>query len=181
MSIYSEHGKFVLSLPDYGSLLAIDVSKRRLGLAGTDAMRRLVTPLATLCRSRWQTDMERIGLVLRRREVVGIVVGWPLNMDGSTGIQAERAHAFAAGLVREFGLPVLLQDERLTSFAVEEAVREGRLPKPKRRSSALDHYAAAVFLEDALRLMAGSAGNGKKPAASPAGGASPVRPRANGA
>ena len=55
-----------------------------------------------------------------------------------------------------FALPVLLQDERLTTFAVEEAIREGRLPKPKRRSAPLDHYAAAIILEDALRAMAGA-------------------------
>ncbi len=98
--------------------------------------------------------MERLKLVVRRREAVGFVVGWPLNMDGSEGVQAERARAFATGLKEAFGLPVLLQDERLTTFAVEEAIREGRLPKPKRRSAPLDHYAAAVILEDALRAMA---------------------------
>ncbi len=154
MKIFTDPEQFALLLPAWGSLLAVDVSKRRLGLAGTDPGRRLVTPLTTLCRGRWEADMERLKLVVRRREVVGFVVGWPLNMDGGEGVQAERARAFATGLKEAFGLPVLLQDERLTTFAVEEAIREGRLPKPKRRSAPLDHYAAAVILEDALRAMA---------------------------
>ena len=153
MDIFSDPTRFRRALADRGSLLAIDVSKRRLGLAGTDPERRLVTPLVTLWRGRWQADMERLALVVRRREVGGFVVGWPLNMDGSEGVQAERARAFATGLVETFGMPVLLQDERLTTFAVEEAIREGRLPKPKRRSAPLDHYAAAVILEDALRAI----------------------------
>lgn len=156
MEIFSEPARFVRALPDRGSLLAIDVSKRRLGLAGTDLERRLVTPLVTLWRGRWEVDVERLRLVLRRREAVGMVVGWPINMDGSEGVQAERARAFATGLGQVFALPVLLQDERLTTFAVEEAIREGRLPKPKRRSAPLDHYAAAIILEDALRAMAGA-------------------------
>ncbi len=154
MNIFSDPDAFARALPAYGSLLALDVSKRRLGLAGTDLERRLVTPLATLSRGRWEADMERLKLVMRRREAVGFVVGWPLNMDGSEGVQAERARAFATGLGEAFGLPLLLQDERLTTFAVKEAIREGRLPRPKRRSAPLDHYAAAVILEDALRAMA---------------------------
>ncbi len=155
MPVFSDPERFARLLPGSGSLLAIDVSKRRLGLAGTDVGRRLVTPVATFSRKHWEADMERIGLVVRRREVVGFVVGWPVNMNGTEGAQAERARAFATGLRQVFGLPVLLQDERLTTFAVEEAIREGRLPKPRRRSTPLDHYAAAVILEDALRAIAG--------------------------
>ncbi len=155
MVVFSDPAQFACVLPERGSLLAIDVSKRRLGLAGTDVERRLVTPVATLSRKNWETDMERIGLVVRRRGVAGFVVGWPVNMNGSEGAQAERARAFATGLRQVFGLPVLLQDERLSTFAVEEAIREGRLPKPRRRSTPLDHYAAAVILEDALRAISG--------------------------
>ena len=145
---------FRAALPHLGSLLALDASKRRIGLAGTDLERRLVTPLSTLARSTWAEDVARLARVVREREVAGLVVGLPLNMDGSAGPMAQAARAFARNVNAAFGLPVLLQDERLTTFAVRDAIEEGRLPRPRRRGDPLDHYAAAVILEDALRALA---------------------------
>jgi putative Holliday junction resolvase len=142
-----------LRLPARGSLLALDASKRRVGLAGTDPERRLVTPLLTLVRSKWAQDVARLTTVIHEREVVCLVVGLPLNMDGSEGPMAQAARALARNLETAFGLPVLLQDERLTTFAVRDAIEEGRLPRPKRRDEPLDHYAAAVILEDALAAL----------------------------
>ena len=68
--------------------------------------------------------------------------------------QAEGRAGVARNLDAAFGLPVLLQDERLTSFVVRDAIEEGRLPRPRRKGEPLDHYAAAVILEDALRALA---------------------------
>jgi putative Holliday junction resolvase len=141
-------------LPPHGSLLALDASRRRLGLAGTDPERRLVTPLATLVRGRWTEDVAKLDRVIRERGVEGLVVGLPLNMDGSEGPMAQAARALARNLDAAFGLPVHLQDERLTTFAVRDAIEEGRLRRPRRKGEPLDHYAAAVILEDALRALA---------------------------
>lgn len=141
--------------PERGALLALDVSKRRIGLAGTDPDRLLVTPLLTFERASREKDLARIGAQVKERRVVGLVVGLPLNMDGSEGPMAKAARAEAAWLGRALALPVRLQDERLTTFAVEAAIEEGRLPRPKKGQS-LDHYAAAVILEDALRALPGS-------------------------
>lgn len=140
-------------LPPGGSLLALDASKRRIGLAGTDPGRRLVTPLTTLARGRWADDAARLAEVARGREAVGLVVGLPLNMDGTEGPMAEAARALARNLDAALGLPVLLQDERLTTFAVRDAIEEGRLPRPRRKGEPLDHYAAAVILEDCLAAL----------------------------
>jgi putative Holliday junction resolvase len=140
-------------LPQRGSLLALDASKRRIGLAGTDPERRLVTPLSTFARRTWAEDVARIARVIEEREVAGLVAGLPLNMDGSAGPMAQAARALARNLDAALGLPVLLQDERLTSFAVRDAIEEGRLPRPRRKDEPLDHYAAAVILEDALRAL----------------------------
>jgi putative holliday junction resolvase len=151
LSALQDARAFAELLPPRGSLLAIDASKRRLGLAGTDPERRLVTPLAT-----WNRDgreLARLEGLIAERGVAALILGLPLNMDGSAGPMAQRARAFAAELHRRFGLPVLLQDERLTTFAVEDAIEEGRLPRP-RRGQPLDHFAAAVILEDALRAIA---------------------------
>jgi putative Holliday junction resolvase len=141
---------FLALLPAKGSLLALDISKRRIGLAGSDVERRLATPLSTFERSGLPKDLERLRRVLQERRPVGLVVGLPLNMDGSEGPMAQAARREAAVLAKALGLPVLLQDERLTTFAVEDAIAEGRLPRP-RKGQPVDHYAAAVILEDALR------------------------------
>jgi putative holliday junction resolvase len=144
--------RFAKLLPERGSLLGIDASKTRLGFAGTDPERRLVTPLLTWDRRDLERDLARLRRLIDERAAVGLVLGLPLNMDGGSGSMAQRARSFAGQLVRALALPLLLQDERLTSFAVADAIAEGRVPRPK-RGQPTDHYAAAVILEDALRAL----------------------------
>lgn len=139
-------------LPAKGSLLALDVSKRRIGIAGTDPERRLATPLTTIERRGAKADLDRLAATVRERRVVGLVIGLPINMDGSEGPMAKAMRAEAARIARELGLPALLQDERLSTFAVEDAIAEGRLPRP-RKGQHLDHYAAMVILDDTLRAL----------------------------
>lgn len=143
---------FAALLPARGSLLALDVSKRRLGLAGSDPERRLATALATFERGSTARDLERLRRVAGERRAAGLVVGLPLNMDGSAGPMAQAARREADAFAEALGLPTLLQDERLTTFAVEDAVAEGRLPRPK-RGQPMDHHAAAVILEDVLKEL----------------------------
>lgn len=154
MTVAPDLPSFAALLPAYGSLLGLDVSRRRIGLAGTDPGRRLVTPLRTLQRGRWKDDWPKIAKVAAEREAAALVVGLPAHMDGTATPEGEAARAFAANLAAALGLPVHLQDERLTTFAVEDAIEEGRLPRPKRPGDPLDHYAAAVILEDCLAQLA---------------------------
>ena len=158
MTVAADLAAFAALLPARGSLLALDSSKRRLGLAGTDPGRSLVTPLLTLQRGKWAEDAPRLARVVREREVVGLVVGLPLNMDGGEGPMAQAARALARELDAALGLPVHMQDERLTTFAVRDAIEEGRLPRPRRPGEPLDHYAAAVILEDCLAALARQGG-----------------------
>lgn len=143
---------FHAALPRQGSLLGLDASKRRLGLAGTDPERRLVTPLVTLQRRGWQDDLARVRKIAEERAVVGLVVGLPLNMDGTVGPMARAARELAGALARALALPCLVQDERLSTFVVEDRIAEGRLERP-RRGQPIDHLAAAVILDDALRAL----------------------------
>ena len=138
-------------------LLALDVSKRALGLAGADAGWRLATPLLTIRRRRWAQDLARLDLVVRERAAGALVVGWPLNMDGSEGPRCQSVRAFAAALALERGLPIRLWDERLTTFAAAEAADQAGL-HGKRRAEMLDALAAAAILQDALDALARSAG-----------------------
>ena len=145
---------FVAALPAAGSLLALDLSRRRIGLAGTDAGRLVVRPLHTLERKGMAADIARLATLCAERRVVALVIGLPLNMDGSEGPAARTMRGWARHLADALQLPVLLQDERLTSEAVRQAIEDGRLARPK-PDAALDHYAAAVILEDALRALRG--------------------------
>ena len=152
LSLCDNAADFAALLPARGSLLALDLSKRRIGVAGTDHERRLATPLMTLDRAGSAKDGERLAKLARKRQAVGLVIGLPINMDGSEGPMAKAMRVEAARLVDALDLPVLLQDERLSTFAVEDAIAEGRLPRP-RKGQAIDHYAAMVILQDALRLL----------------------------
>ena len=153
MAILDNLSDFAAALPRSGSLLAVDASRRRLGFAGTDPARSLVTALRTVQRRDAAADLGAVKGLVRERDVAGLVMGYPINMDGSAGPMARGARAFAAMLTRALLLPTFLQDERLTTFAVEEAIAEGRLPRP-RKGQPVDHYAAAVILEDCLRGLA---------------------------
>jgi putative Holliday junction resolvase len=143
-------------------LLALDVSKRALGVAGADAGWRLATPLETIRRTSWARDLERLRTIIEEREVAALVVGWPLNMDGSEGPRCRSVGAFAERLDAELALPMLLFDERLTTFAAEEMAERAGL-SARKRDLMLDALAAAAILQDALDALARSDGRGPRP------------------
>jgi putative Holliday junction resolvase len=133
-------------------LLALDVSKRAIGVAGADAGWRLATPLATIRRRRWAEDLERLETIIGERAAGALVLGWPLNMDGSEGPRCQAVRAFADRLDLALGLPILLWDERLTTFAAEEAAEQAGL-RGRKRAEMLDALAAAAVLQDFLNLL----------------------------
>ena len=134
-------------------LVALDVSKRAIGIAGADASWQLATPLTTLRRKGWAADVAALAAVLDEREAGALVIGWPLNMDGSEGPRCQAIRQFARDLDRELGLPILLWDERLTTFAAEETADQIGL-RGKKRAGRLDALAAAAILQDALDALA---------------------------
>jgi putative holliday junction resolvase len=134
-------------------LLALDVSKRALGVAGADAGWRLATPLVTIRRRRFAQDLERLQGIMHERAAGALVLGWPLNMDGSEGPRTQAVRAFAESLDAALDLPILLWDERLTTFAAEEAAERAGL-RGKRRAEMLDALAAAALLQDVLNTLA---------------------------
>jgi len=134
-------------------LLALDVSKRAIGVAGADASWRLATPLRTIRRRRWQQDLAALEQIVRERGAGALVIGWPLNMDGSEGPRCHSVRAFAAKLDAALGLPILLWDERLTTFAAGEAADATGL-RGNKRAAALDALAAAAILQDILDAVA---------------------------
>ena len=133
----------------HARILAIDYGRARHGLAVSDALGMAGRPLPVLKRSTGPRDLEALRRVVADYDVRRLVVGLPLNMDGSEGEMAAEARAFAAVLERELGLPVLLEDERLSTDEAEHLLREGGL-RPSRRRALRDSVAAAVILQSVL-------------------------------
>jgi putative Holliday junction resolvase len=133
--------------------LAIDYGRRRMGLALSDAMGWTARPLETIERKGRGAEVARLGRIIREQGVVHIIVGHPLRMDGTRGPMAEEAERFARRIEREFGLPVELVDERLTSWA---AGQWGAEHPESGGGRAKDEIAAAILLEEYLARKRGN-------------------------
>ncbi len=146
-------------LPRIGALLGLDPGGRRIGLAACDPDRILCAPVRTLTRGKFAQDAAEIFAEYDQRGCAGMVIGLPLNMDGTEGPRAQSARAFARNLLKLRDTPIALHDERLSSAEAHEKLREGGV-RAARRKAAVDQLAAALILEDALRhLAAESAGS----------------------
>jgi putative Holliday junction resolvase len=135
-----------------GRVLGIDAGERRVGIAMSDELRLLASPVTVLDRRGGLAPvLDTIAELARREGVAHLVVGLPLNADGSAGRQARRAEQFARVAERVVGLPVELWDERLTTQEAEAIVRaQGRNLRRLRAQGQLDAVAAAVILQDYL-------------------------------
>jgi len=133
-------------------VLGIDAGERRVGVALSDELRLLATPLVVLDRGRGLAPvLDALAAVARSEGVRHVVVGLPLNADGSQGRQARRAQDFARVAERVIGVPVEMWDERLSTREAEEIARaQGRNMRRVRQAGRLDAIAAAVILQDYL-------------------------------
>jgi len=128
-------------------ILAIDYGARSIGLAITDELQLIARPLITI--SSKKEGVERIRSICNEYDVETIVVGLPLRLDGTHGDAADRVTGFISELRGVIGVPIVTQDERLTTRAAEEMLRAQGVPWQKRREK-IDAYAAAIILEDYL-------------------------------
>ncbi|MBS1261910.1 MAG: putative pre-16S rRNA nuclease [Calditrichaeota bacterium] len=134
---------------DPGRILAVDWGTVRIGIAVSDRGRTLASPLETLPAKPRARLLERLGAIVREQNVTQIIVGLPLNMDGSEGRSARRARRFAAELAAAAGVGVIGIDERLSSFEAERTLRAiGR--QPSRDKGRVDRVAAALLLQEYL-------------------------------
>ncbi len=128
------------------SVAALDLGRRRIGVAVTDAAAMGAHPIGVVERRSMKRDLEAIAAMLRDREVTTFVIGLPLNMDGTEGPAARVARLFADRLAAEFKVQVEMFDERLTSFEAEERLK-GMPVRKGARKPAIDAIAATVILE----------------------------------
>lgn len=136
------------NMPD-GALLALDPGSKTIGVAACGASRGLATAVETIRRTKFTLDAQRIFALLDERQAVGLVVGLPVNMDGSEGPRAQSARALARNLIGLRDLPVVFQDERLSTFEAEEALIAAGMKRDKRKD-VIDAHAAANILQSAL-------------------------------
>jgi putative holliday junction resolvase len=141
-------------LPARGALIGLDLGSKTIGVAASDPDRRLAAPVETLARKRFHLDAGRLLELAGERRAVGIVLGLPVNMDGTEGPRAQSTRAFARNLARLTALPIALWDERLSTAAVERALIAADASRAKRKA-VIDQHAAAYILQGALDRLAG--------------------------
>jgi putative Holliday junction resolvase len=129
--------------------LALDVGERRIGVALSDETATLATGLDTLTRVGPRKDARAVADLVRRHEAAAVVVGLPLNMDGTAGTQAGKVRAFVDGLKRHIGVPVIERDERLTTVEAHEILRKSGVAWSQ-RAALLDKVSAVVILQEYL-------------------------------
>ena len=130
-------------------LLGLDLGEKTIGLALSDTLRSVATPLHTLKRSKFTADASMIEKIIAEHNIGALVIGLPLNMDGSTGPAAQSARAFANNFAKLNDFPVVLWDERLSTAAVTRTLLEADASR-KRRAEVVDKMAAAYILQGAL-------------------------------
>lgn len=141
------------ALPEGGVLLGLDLGTKTIGTALSDAGWRFATAGKTLSRGKLSHDLEVLRALVAERKVAGIVLGLPLNMDGSEGPRAQSARAYARNLA-PLGLPVLLWDERWSTASAERDLIAQDWSRARRKER-IDSHAAAVILQGALDALAG--------------------------
>ncbi|WP_299841227.1 Holliday junction resolvase RuvX [uncultured Jannaschia sp.] len=140
---------YAAALPGHGALMGLDLGTKTIGVAVSDTMRSVATPLETIRRTKFTADAVAVEALLAARSVAGIVLGLPLNMDGSEGPRLQSTRAFARNLARRIETPIAFWDERLSTVAAERALLEADTSR-KRRAAVIDHVAAGYILQGAL-------------------------------
>lgn len=130
-------------------VLALDVGDRRIGLAVSDTMGLIASPLEAIVRTSQEEDVGQVLAVARENDVVEIVVGMPLTLSGEVGSQAKRVNSFRGDLKRRAGVKVRSVDERYSTVEAERLMREAGA-KPSRDRAKVDSAAAAVILQSYL-------------------------------
>jgi putative Holliday junction resolvase len=144
---------FAAALPPDAALFGLDLGTKTIGIGISDPRRRIASPLMTIARTKFSADARLLLDAAGKHGVAGLVLGLPLNMDGSEGPRVQATRAFARSLAPLTGLPLLFWDERLSTAAVTRTLLEADTSR-KRRDAVVDKMAAAYILQGALDRMA---------------------------
>jgi len=140
---------FAAALPRTGAIAGLDLGTKTIGVAVSDGLRQVATPLTVIRRQKFTMDAAELLRLVDERGLVGIVLGLPRNMDGSEGPRAQSTRAFTRNLERLTPLPLGFWDERLSTVAAERALLEADASRRK-RAEVIDQVAAGYILQGAL-------------------------------
>jgi len=148
--IHDEIVAFAGALPRGRALAGLDLGEKTIGVAVSDRILSVATPLETVKRSKFTLDAARLREIFAQREIGGVILGLPRNMDGSEGPRCQSTRAFARNLDRLIpDMPIGFWDERLSTVAAERALLEADTSR-KRRAEVIDHVAASYILQGVL-------------------------------
>jgi len=150
--IFETVDEFASTLPAFRAIMGLDLGDKTIGVAVSDGMRGIATPLNTVKRKKFGVDAAALLDIMQERELAGIVLGLPRNMDGTEGPRCQSTRAFARNLTKLTDLPITFWDERLSTVAAERALLEADTSR-KRRAEVIDHVAASYILQGALDRM----------------------------
>ncbi len=153
MAVFADTEGFVAALARQGALAGLDLGEKTIGVAVSDLRRGVATPLETVKRRKFGLDAARLLEIAKARGLAGIILGLPLNMDGSEGPRCQSTRAFARNLAGLTDLPIGFWDERLSTVAAERALIEADTSRAK-RAQVIDHVAAAYILQGFLDRLA---------------------------
>lgn len=150
--IFDVFEEFTKAPAPMSALTGLDLGDKTIGVAVSDRIGAVASPLETIRRRKFTVDAEALLEIIKAREIGGIVLGLPRNMDGSEGARCQKTRAFARNLTRLTDLPIGFWDERLSTVAAEKALLEADTTR-KRRAEVIDHVAASYILQGALDRM----------------------------
>lgn len=150
--ILADIAEFVATLPRTGGIAGLDLGDKTIGVALSDLRRSVATPVEVIRREKFTLDATRLLALLTARGAAGIILGLPLNMDGSEGPRVQSTRAFARNLEKLTALPITFWDERLSTVAAERALLEADTSR-KGRKEVIDKVAAGYILQGALDRM----------------------------
>ena len=141
------------ALPRGARLMGLDVGEKTVGIAVCDPGLAVATPVETLRRGKFTVDVQKLARLIAERKIGGLVIGLPVNMDGSEGPRCQSVRQFGANLLAHMDLPILFWDERLSTAAVTRTLIEADMSR-KRRAEVVDKMAAAYILQGAIDALA---------------------------
>ncbi len=133
-------------------LLGLDVGEKTIGLALSDLSRMIATPYKTIMRSKFSKDAAALEAIIQEQNVGGLVIGYPINMDGSEGPRCQSIRQFSRNLSEKMALPMLLADERMSTLAVTRTMLDADLSRA-RRAELVDKMAASYILQGVLDML----------------------------
>ncbi len=147
---------FAAALPQYAPVVGLDPGEKTIGVAVSDVTRTVASPLALIEKTKFNQDAAQLFKLMDSRGAIGIVVGLPMNMDGTEGVRCQSNRALARNLLRlKPDLPITFWDERLSTAAVTRVLIDEHDVNRKRRAEVVDKMAAGWILQGALERLRG--------------------------